>query len=950
MRRGLIISFLLLTVQAASGQFYNRGQEPTTLRWLQIETDHFKVVYPKGYDKEGNYILNLLEHNYKSSMDILPVSKIKIPVVVHNRLSEFNGSVVWAPKRIELYPSPGRANNLPQDNLQQLVSHELTHVFEMMSLNKGLTKVGGFLTGEASIGVVSALLQKWYLEGQAVFEESRLSLAGRGRSPSFLKETKAISYLGDNSMPYSYDRMLLGSYKEKIPTYYNLGYDMVSYTVLKYGQERWKNMIDYTARRPFVVLTTSSSLKRDIGLSSKDLFEETYSYLGEKWQRELEQTNPIAYSQVAVGSEKEYESYHSPIEIRDNRVVAIKRTLDRTPAIVLINLADTTEKRIHEVGDMNGSYTISASGDKIVWIETVKDPRWTQQSYSVIKIMDITTGRVRQLSRHSRYFSATISPSENIIAVVSNSVNNDNSVLFIDSSTGEIVSEFPTPENIYLHRPQWSKDGESITFISLNREGEGVYRLFFSNEVAKWERLMEEDNIDLQSVAIADDGTLFYISSLTGTENLFMLSSEDSVRRITNTFFGIEDLSVGNGRLWFTDYTSRGNKIVSIDRTDFGDFPIEKYNDYVIDNIVESRHELKPDSSTIELVNYDAKPYRKMAHLFNLHSWLPLYIDVEDALNDFSSSFRVIRPGVTLFSQNLLGTVVSDLGYEYDIGHSNLHANINFMGLYPMFKLSADYGTSDMLFADKMDNQRVYKSTNLMLSSKMSVPLTFNRNSYYLNVVPSVTFSYSNTEVSDVAALKGSFYTIDSRFYINRYHSYSHRDIFPRWGQYIDVRYITFPFNQLSMGDIFMFRSALYFPGGFQNASLRLRYMYDSQTSIVKMKTSALIRGTLSNTPPPNKNHLFSVDYTFPIFYPDWNLGGLLYTNRLRATLFFDYGVNASEKDGMIWHKSNSKGIELYSDLFLFRFPFPISVGVRTSWIDKQLKPVWELLFTISIN
>ncbi len=145
---------------------------------------------------------------------LYPRLKFRIPVIIHNYTTNSNGYVAWAPSRMELYPTP-EMNSIPLNPDRQLATHELTHVLQMESLNKGFTKVMSVLTGQQFTGIVSALLPLWFLEGDAIFSESVLTQSGRGRNASFQKELKALVVEKGNL--YKYDKMVNGSFSELRP-------------------------------------------------------------------------------------------------------------------------------------------------------------------------------------------------------------------------------------------------------------------------------------------------------------------------------------------------------------------------------------------------------------------------------------------------------------------------------------------------------------------------------------------------------------------------------------------------------------------------------------------------------------------------------------------------------------------------------------------------------------
>ena len=232
MKKKLIFSFLviLFNMLKASAQYYDTGQDPASLKWLQIKTGRFTIIYPESYRAIGPEYAKSLEDAYLRLTTLFPEKKIKIPVVIHNYSIRSNGYVAWAPKRMELYPTPEQ-NGIPMAPEKQLAIHELTHVFQMETLNQSFTRGMSFLLGQQAIGVVSALLPMWLLEGDAVFAETMLTTSGRGRAASFQKQLKAV--ITDADKKYKYDKILNGSYKDFVPDYYASGYQMAARAMLK---------------------------------------------------------------------------------------------------------------------------------------------------------------------------------------------------------------------------------------------------------------------------------------------------------------------------------------------------------------------------------------------------------------------------------------------------------------------------------------------------------------------------------------------------------------------------------------------------------------------------------------------------------------------------------------------------------------------------------------------
>jgi hypothetical protein len=125
----LLLFFLIFTPLNITAQYYSSGQEPASVRWRQINTENFKLVFPDGYEASATYIANTLEYAAKLDTVSFSVRPGKIPVLIHNFTSISNGMVAWAPKRMELYTIPPQ-NTYGQEWFQQLAIHEYRHVMK----------------------------------------------------------------------------------------------------------------------------------------------------------------------------------------------------------------------------------------------------------------------------------------------------------------------------------------------------------------------------------------------------------------------------------------------------------------------------------------------------------------------------------------------------------------------------------------------------------------------------------------------------------------------------------------------------------------------------------------------------------------------------------------------------------------------------------------------------
>ncbi len=824
----------------------------------------------------------------------------------------------------------------------------------MESLTKGFSKGMSFLFGEQIYGVVAFLLPLWYLEGDAVFAESALTESGRGRTPSFQKQMKAISV--EKQKIYKYDQIVSGSFREFIPDHYQSGYQIVTWAKAKHDPQVWNKMLDYTAKNPFTINPVNLSLLKSTGLRKKTLYREAFDTLKTIWTNDVEETGSVSYSQINPPKEGNYINYYSPVAAGKDSIIAVKTTFTKPPAFVLLRTSERSEETIHLPGYIYPWY-ISYGKGTLVWVETRNDHRWENRQYSIIKIMDLKNKRIRSLTRKSRYLSAAVSPDGKITAAVENTADNKNNLVLIDSETGNILKSVPSPDNVYLQRPQWSAGGEDVTLISLSSEGEGI--LSFSKSTHEWKPLIKEGKNDIQSSFLRND-SLFFVSSLSGTDNIYLLTPDRKITAITNSMFGTADLCMNSDNIIFSDYSSLGNNICSMTLPSVMSAPdtISGSSSFLI-----NRFDIKTKASeTVTDKVYTPEPYKKWEHLFKFHSWMPFYADIDEIKSDPAS----VRPGITLLTQNHLSTLISSIGYEYTEEKNHvLHTRVTWQGWYPVFESQLDFGYDPSIakFGEPIDNPSTVQP-GFRFTNTVSVPLNFTSGRFYQFLRPSVTSNYLNNYIYIKEA--GSFdygqNIISGRAYFSNYHRFAYRDIYPRWAQTIDFNYSFAPFDRNIYGTEISLKTSFYFPGFLPSNGIKISYEKEKQDP------EKYLLGSRISLPRGYENIIsgdldfISIDYAAPLAYPDFNISSLIYIKRIRTSLFCDYARGTGNTyyeetpEGLkatVFHDYtetfSSAGFELTADLHLFRIPYMISCGVQSAWKREEKSPVFKFLLNIDL-
>lgn len=954
---------LLLSLVQISGQtfaqFYSTGQDPASAKWKQIKTENFQVIFQKEFTKQAQQVATTLEFYYLKAGKSLDRQPKKISVILHNQLVTSNGYVAWAPKRMELYTTPS-PDTYPDPWIEHLCVHEMRHVVQIDKLNQGITKILSIVFGQQATGLVAGQLPMWYLEGDAVCIETAFSNYGRGRLPSFNRGLK--THLLSDDERYSFDKMLFGSYKDYVPNYYELGYQVTSFARKEYGQDIWNKVENNVAKNSYTLLPTTwafyRGLKKNYQISQKDLFKQTLNYLDNKWTIEnADKHDPNFFQKYLIN---DYENYINPISLDKESVLALKKGKSHIPQFVLIN--SESEKVIYEPGYVIAN-DFSYANNLLVWAEYKPDIRWRNREFTSIKLLNIKTQKKHVLVSKSRYFSPDLSNDGSKIAVVKVDKSNNSYLVIIDSFIGGVERTIEPRNSYFLIRPQWSADGKSIFIIELTDSGKQVAEYKLANK--SWSTLFKIEQGDIQRF-IPFDNKIFFHTTLNGVDNVHVFDrSNQEMYQLSNSAFGISefDINTNTNELVVNEYTSRGSRIATI--------PIERALWKKVDNRLAYKFELadvisKQESAlttalTDSLHDFKVKPYRKIFNQFNFHSWIPFYYDYEntsvgDVLQEPALLYEKLYPGLMLLSQNKLSTTETILSYAYKNDNHYVSSSLVLKGQYPIIRLSAKYGTQQNILTV---NDVWIPETELGYSYDIDlyVPLNFSSGKYITGIRPWVSVEYYDNLFYNYQQdyyIKGLEY-VQSDLLFYTYQHKAERDIYPKYGAFVNFSLLNTPFEDEIYGYMFNANAIIYLPG-WKNSGFKIDAGYQYQNPLLYRFGSDFRFPRGINRKVADKMRKIYIDYSFPLAYPDWNLGSLLYLKRIRANIFYDYAYSTfrtvnEDRSAYVWpfQHSYSFGAELTFDYHLLRTIFPLNSGVRIGYAPSESSLVLDFIFGIDL-
>ncbi len=930
-----ILFLLLLAASGANGQYFMNGQEPASLRWQQIKTKDYRIIYPTDYGEMAQYYINLLSLT-QPAVNAAYQSKLRrINIILHNHTVTSNAMVPVAPIRAEFYEMPDQ-DMYPQIWQDQLALHEYRHVVQINKMQQGLTKGLYYVFGQQAIAAVMGLwLPFWFIEGDAVYSETVFSHSGRGRIPEFIYPLKA--QVLDKKI-YKYDKAVFGSYRDFVPDHYTLGYQIVGKGIEEHGTEMWNWTMNRVARRPYYLIPFTTAVKKQTGKFKVQYYNHVLKSLRTTWWI-VDRPETDTTVKILSPENRFYTSYLFPRQLSDGSVVAEKTGLDDVNRFVLIDSTGKEEVLFTPGYDFHES--LSVSGTKICWNERTYDPRWDMRTYSVIKLYDIRTGKKKQLTRKSRYFAPDLSSDGKRIVTVYVSNLSQYALHILDAETGGIIKTITTPDNLFFMTPHWSDDDKYIVAVVLGKKGKSLIRidtktwkpefiLPFSFKEIKW--------------PVMHGNWIVFTGTYEGKDGLYAVNAvTDEVYRVFEPRFGATNASFSEDgkQLLFSYYSADGFKIAAMD-FDLGKLekvvPQQLHYTYLADRITPP-DAFNLDDTVVPQKTYPVKKYSKIGHMFNLHSWAPLSVDADN---------YSVNPGATLMSQNMLSTTVTTLSYLYNTNEKThkVQFGLDYYGWYPVISFKADYGGRKYDYTDENGNSMRlnWRETNLSLT--LSVPLNLTSSKWIKGLTPSV-----GVNQKFLKAKNSGFEFKEDRVTSPVYQLFAYnqlkmsaKDLYPKWGQMINLIYRHTPWSD-SVSSQLALIGYLYFPGFVRHQGLKIYGGYQKTiTGYYNYSDLVAVPRSYSDLDYPEFITL-RTDYAFPVAYPDWNVPGAFYLKRIYGKVFYDFmqGYADDRTDNL-----SSTGMELYTDWNFLSIMLNVKLGCRVSYRIPQYNWSYEFLFGIS--
>ena len=956
MRKPVLLFILTLSIVVARAQVVLENNPPS-VKWYQVQTPGFRVLYTEGFEDQAQRVANSLEHIRDEAAESLGTKPRRMSFILQNQSAISNGFVSILPRRSEFYAMPSQDYNFSGtlDWLNMLAVHEYRHVVQYQHAIRGFNKAIYYLFGSISLaGMAQVAAPSWFWEGDAVVTETALTPSGRGKIPNFglLMKTNLLE-----GRKFNYHKQHLRSYRHNIPDHYVLGYYMVSYLRRKTNDaDVWGRITARAWNVPFLPFAFSNAIKKETGLHVTDLYNEMADELSAEWKKELDGVELTPFDKLNERRNNAYTDYLYPQALEDGRILAMKKGIGDIEQFVVF---EKGEERVFTPGLINDTGMLSAEGDIVVWNEYGYDPRWRVRNYSQVKTFNLKTGKRKRIGpRQSRYASAAITREGDRIVTVETDKHYQTRLVVLDTKSGQVLKTFPNPDNDFLSMPRWSEDGKMIVVLRTKPEGRTISVIDFESGNSRDLLPVSQENV---GYPLLHDRYVIFNSPASGIDNIYGVDLNSGERyQITSSRLGAYNPSVSaDGQtLYYNDQARNGLDIVSIP------FSPSTWKPYVPGRKASLffRHlvEQEGNPDIFKDVPVSGRPhsrYRKINGLINPYNW-GMAVDSDLA-----------QASIGILSKDILSTTAVGLGYYFDINErtSALRGEVSYQGWYPILDISASVATRSVneggsTFYDTLvdpvtseERDVIFRWKEKNVQAGIRIPLITTSSKYHGNVtignsagltrvsefennIDSVRsgrivprgdeLSYFFRDYVDNGTLVYNYFNISAYRLLKT----SRRDIYSKWGQQLEIQSFETPFGGDFDGRLLSAMGVLYFPGLAKHHSL-WTYGAWQHTKFEQVRQNYVFR----NQVPTPRGHTVgrfqnfysaSANYTLPLWYPDIAAGPLLNIQRLRANVFFDYGLGESPRFQSSQEYS-SVGIEARLDINILRFLPQFDIGVR---------------------
>ncbi len=625
-----------LLVVLSSGLATASSAEP----WLQIQQPLFQLIFPPEQEAEAQRVVTLLNQYLAEHLQDLPIEGDfkPVPIVLFAQSHVSNGKVGLPPFRSHWYNKP-----MPLTGLEwydTLAVHEGRHMVQYQQYFDHETGTWlHFFFGESGVALFSRwLIPDWYAEGDAVWAETVLTSAGRGRNAAFNLWLRTDLL---NNSPYRYERAMLGTGFDRTPylSPYVLGYFFTDYLQSRYDTGLMDRVLANTGTLSSV--SFNGALQDQTGLNLNEHYDQWISQRTQQWQQQLDALSLTEVLPLLQNPSDSWRSWY-PVGVRGDEIIAVE--VDVTQGSFLVAVRNGQSRRLTDLSPkVTASYVSGAKSkavfladDRVCWVVSVRHATRPDAGSANLECWSDAAGLAVVLS-DQKITAASYADGEFLVHEFR---SDRSSALVVYSADGQRLSDLALPQRALVYDIAPSRG--SWVFVMQLDDGHGIFHV---NGALTDLTLLRAANQENLRAPLLTNNWLLYSSDASGIDQLQAMSrnqfdSYQVMSRPYGTYFPVYD--VDSNRLIAADYTAKGQQLIAVDFDDAMQVSDAWQPQSVANNLPMTIHK----GAQVERARAEVLPYRRSSNLWNPHSW-SLNYDSERLVGEIQSTDVFGRLNVT---------------------------------------------------------------------------------------------------------------------------------------------------------------------------------------------------------------------------------------------------------------------------------------------------------------
>ena len=532
---------------------------PPNLRWQQISTEHFIIVYHQGENNIAQHLAGFVERvrdQVTGFLDYTPKGKTYVVLTDHVDYSNATAYVFPRNKVVLFLRGPiGAAESKNEDYLEYVFTHEYTHIVHLNCI-RGIPKLLRWVMGRWVLP--NATTPAWTIEGIATYSEGKFQY-GRAEDPEYemmiradvlddrFKRLDEPTDFGVRKWPGGRMRYLYGSmfYRELAE---------------RYGDQNIAraNKI-YSGQIPYF---TSLSYRKSFGKGLPRLWKEWRARAEMFYSKQVDSLAAKGLTPTMPLSNQGYYTWQPEFDPKGERVYYLHMGGDHYPAIYAVDRKSHTKTKIVEGRFSGEQFSLSPDSNKLYFSQYAPHKKF--YTYSDIFVHDFN-GNTQQLTHGLRAFDPAVSPDGKTVVFVSDELGTMK-LLAMDLESRKVSTLINPEETTQLSHPNFSPDGKMLVFSFWQA---GQQDIAVCNADGSNLRLLTCDrHADMHPIWTHNGRKILFYSDRTGVPNLFAFDlAENQLHQVTNIAAGVFDPAISpDGRyIAMAHYSSRGYDIHLMD-------------------------------------------------------------------------------------------------------------------------------------------------------------------------------------------------------------------------------------------------------------------------------------------------------------------------------------------------------------------------------------------------